>query len=65
MWKYNESLIQHKQDPPTQAQLDYIKHIWHESDHPLHPFTGKTRLEASKWIEKNKYWAYRSYEENE
>lgn len=47
-----------KDEPATKTQLDYIKHIWQESDVPLPPFTGKTKGEAAEWIDKNRYWAY-------
>lgn len=47
-------------DKPTKAQLDYIRHIWEESEIPLPPFTGTTKKEAAEWIDKNRYWAYHS-----
>ena len=49
-----------RDDKPTKRQLDYIKHIWAESEWPLKPFTGKTRGEAAKWIDENRYYAYHS-----
>lgn len=49
-----------REDPPTQSQLDYIKHIWEESNVPLKPFTGKTKGEAAEWIAKNRYCGYHS-----
>ncbi len=53
----NASLKDWHGDKPTKAQLDYIKHIWEESEWPLKPFTGKTKGEAAEWIEKNRYYA--------
>ena len=49
-----------RNDRPTQAQLDYIKHIWEESEWPLKPFTGKTKGEAADWINKNRYYVCHS-----
>lgn len=63
MWKFGEPLINNEVKLPTKEQMDYIKHIWNESNHPLPPFTGKTRIEASQWITKNKHWAYQEDKE--
>ena len=39
--------------PPTQKQLDYIAELCEMSDHPLPRYEGKTRGEASDWINAN------------
>lgn len=59
----NVSLGDWHNDKPTKAQLDYIRHIWEESEWPLQPFTGKTKGEAAEWIDKNRYYAYHSMPE--
>ena len=53
-----------RSEPATKNQLEYIKRIWNESDMPLQPFTGKTKGEAAKWIDENRYKAY-TRKENE
>lgn len=38
--------------PVSEAQLNYIREMQEMSEYPLPPFTGKTRGEASDYIDK-------------
>ncbi len=44
--------------PVSEAQLNYIREMQEMSEYPLPPFTGKTRGEASDYIDKWRRLAY-------
>lgn len=62
---YKQSLYKRRMDPPTKAQLNFIKLIWKESDMPLKPFVGKTKGEAAAWIIENRHRVYHNTEDKE
>lgn len=54
-----------RNDPVTEKQINYIKEMNEFSDFPIPKFTGKTKGEASDYINRYQKLAHERFDPNE